>query len=175
MAAPETARAGALRRYRGQTEKTPTERALQRFAQSRLGAILYTTVFHAIDKRTMPLTRGRLRTTGRFPTLLLYIRGARSGQPRVTPLAYTPRGQELVVVASCGGAKHHPAWYHNLVADPRVEAEIDGMRMPFLAREALGREREKLWRMVNDHYTGFGVYQTRTAGRTIPVIVLEPR
>jgi deazaflavin-dependent oxidoreductase (nitroreductase family) len=151
------------------------ERALQRFAQSRLGGVLYTTVFHAIDKRTMPLSRGRLRTTGRFPTLLLYTRGARSGRLRTTPLTYTPRGRDLIVVASCGGAKHHPAWYHNLVAHSHVEAEIDGVRMTFVAREAQGAEREQLWWTVNDHYSGFAVYQARTGGRTIPVIVLEPR
>src|SRR5450759_2377746 len=75
------------RRYRIQSEKTAVDRLMARFAQSRLGGLLFITVFPAIDKRVMPLTGGRVRIGMRQP-VLLHARGAKTGQPRVTPLLY---------------------------------------------------------------------------------------
>jgi deazaflavin-dependent oxidoreductase (nitroreductase family) len=132
-------------------------------------------VFPAIDRRLMPLTRGRLRTGLGQPMILLHCHGAKSGQPRTTPLLYTPHGEALVLVASKAGAERHPAWYHNVIAHPHVEVDLDGRRCAMRAREAQGAEREELWRLVNDNYSGYEAYQHRAAGRRIPVILLEPR
>jgi deazaflavin-dependent oxidoreductase (nitroreductase family) len=183
VAAPAERRPGPLgivagmpgRGYRGQSEKTTLDRLMSRFAQSRLGGLLFITVFPAIDKRVMPLTRGRVRIGVRQPILLLHARGAKTGQPRVTPLLYTPRGEDFILVASKAGAERHPAWYHNLKAHPDVEVEVDGGLVPVSAREAEGVEREELWRLVNDNYTGYDVYQRRAGARRIPVVVLTPR
>lgn len=161
--------------FRGQADKSRFDRILQAFAQTRLGGKLFLTVFPAIDRRLMPLTGGRLRTGIGQPMLLLHSRGARSGQPRATPLLYTPRGEDLVLVASKAGADHHPAWYHNLRAHPDVEVAVAGRRRPVRAREAEGSEREQLWRLVNDNYDGYETYQRRAGSRRIPLIVLEPR
>jgi F420H(2)-dependent quinone reductase len=163
------------RTYRTQSEKTALDRALTRFARSRLGGLLFITVFPAIDKRLMPLTKGRIKMGLRQTVLLLHARGAKTGQPRVTPLLYTPRGEEFILVASKAGADHHPAWYHNLKAHPDVEVEVDGELTPVRAREAEGAEREELWRLVNDNYVGYEVYQQRAGGRRIPVMVLSAR
>jgi deazaflavin-dependent oxidoreductase (nitroreductase family) len=60
----------------------------------------------------------------------LHTRGARSGQPRSTPLLYTRHGDGYVIVASKAGADHHPAWYHNLRAHPdAVTIEVGGQRV----------------------------------------------
>jgi deazaflavin-dependent oxidoreductase (nitroreductase family) len=163
------------RSYRGQSEKTRVDRLMARFAQSRLGGLLFITVFPAIDKRVMPLTGGRVRIGMRQPILLLHARGAKTGRPRVTPLLYTPRGDDFVLVASKAGAERHPAWYHNLASHPEVEVEVDGELIPVDAHEAEGAEREELWRLVNDNYPGYDVYQRRAGARTIPVMVLTPR
>jgi len=163
------------RRYRSQSEKTPFDRVMAGFAQSRLGGLLFITVFPAIDKRVMPLTRGRVKVGIRQPVLLLHARGAKSGRPRVTPLLYTPHGEDFVLVASKAGAERHPAWYHNLIAHPSVEVEVDGKLIPVSAREAGGAEREELWRLVNDNYVGYDTYQRRAGARRIPVMVLTPR
>lgn len=125
--------------FRGQHDKTWLDRVLQRFAYSRVGGKLFITVFPAIDKRLMPLTGGRFKIGVRQPVCLLHVRGAKSGEPRVTPLLYTPNGETMVLVASKAGAQHHPAWYHNVTASPDVEAEVDGVRRPMRAREAGGR------------------------------------
>ena len=164
----------AERHYRTQSEKTPLDRLMTRFARSRLGGLLFITVFPAIDKRVMPLTRGRVRIGVRQTILLLHARGAKTGRPRVTPLLYTPRGEDFILVASKAGSAHHPAWYHNLKTHPDVEVEVDGERIATTAREAEGSEREELWRLVNDNYTGYDLYQQRAGGRRIPVMVLSP-
>ncbi len=57
------------------------------------------------------------------PLLLLHTTGARTGQPRVNPLAYTRDGERYVVIASKGGAPTNPDWYYNVVAHPRVTVE----------------------------------------------------
>ncbi len=163
------------RRYRSQSEKTAVDRLMARFAQSRLGGLLFITVFPAIDKRVMPLTGGRVRIGMRQPVLLLHARGAKTGQPRVTPLLYTPRGEAFILVASKAGAERHPAWYHNLRAHPDVEIEVDGELIAVSVHEAEGGEREELWRLVNDNYPGYDVYQRRAGARRIPVMVLSPR
>jgi deazaflavin-dependent oxidoreductase (nitroreductase family) len=163
------------RGYRSQSEKTPLDRLMSRFAQTRVGGLLFITVFPAIDKRVMPLTGGRVRIGVRQPILLLHVRGAKTGQKRVTPLLYTPRAEDFVLVASKAGAERHPAWYHNVTANPDVEVEVDGGLIPMRAHEAEGVEREELWRLVNDNYAGYDVYQRRAGARRIPVIVLTPR
>ena len=74
-----------------------------------------------------PTLRGRLKVAMGQPILLLHTRGARSGQPRTSPLLYTPRGDAFVIVASKAGDAHHPAWYHNLRAHPEsVTIEVNG-------------------------------------------------
>jgi F420H(2)-dependent quinone reductase len=161
-------------RYRAQQNKTAIDRILQAAARSRLGGWLFVNVFPIFDRRLIPLTHGRLKVAIGQPILLLHTRGARSGDPRATPLLYTPYGDAFIVVASKAGAQHHPAWYHNLRAHPNdVAIEVAGARMPARARVVDGPERAQLWERVNDNYNGFATYQTRAAGRTIPVIVIE--
>jgi deazaflavin-dependent oxidoreductase (nitroreductase family) len=162
-------------RYRPQQDKTTIDRILQAAARSRLGGWLFVNVFPVLDRRLIPLTHGRLKVAVGQPILLLHTRGARSGEPRTTPLLYTPHGDAFVVVASKAGARHHPAWFHNLRAHPQdIAVEVAGARVPVRARVVDGAERGQLWERVNDNYNGYDVYQTRAAGRTIPVIVLEP-
>jgi F420H(2)-dependent quinone reductase len=132
-------------------------------------------VFPIIDRRLIPLTRGRMKVAMGQPILLLHTVGARSGEPRTSPLLYTPQGEGFIVVASKAGATHHPAWYHNLRAHPdAVAVEVGGRRIPVRPRLVEGAEREDLWRRVNDNYNGYETYQGRAGSRTIPVVLLEP-
>lgn len=133
-------------------------------------------MFPAVDRRLLPLTRGRVKVAMGQPILLLHTVGARSGEPRTTPLLYTPHDSGgYVVVASKAGAVHHPAWYHNLRAHPdAVAVEVNGRRTAVRARVAEGAERAELWALVNDNYTGYATYQGRAGDRVIPVVLLEP-
>jgi proline iminopeptidase len=77
-----------------------------------------------------------------------------------------------VVVASNGGAPHHPHWYLNLVANPEVTVQIEGDRFAARARTAGGEERTRLWEQMNRMWPHYEEYQQKTE-RVIPVVVLE--
>jgi deazaflavin-dependent oxidoreductase (nitroreductase family) len=139
------------------------------------GRALIRHIARPIDRALLPLTKGRL-TFSRllYPTLLLTTTGARSGQPRDTPLIYFRDGGRIVLLASNYGEARHPAWYHNLRATPRALVTVDGATTPYQAREAEGAEREELWRKALAFYAGYAAYSRRAGGRRIPIIVLEP-
>ena len=80
----------------------------------------------------------------------------------------------VVVVASNYGKPQHPAWYHNLRADPHAELVVDGLPTRVVAHEADGAEREHLWREGLRYYPGWAAYERRAAPRRIPVLVLTP-
>jgi deazaflavin-dependent oxidoreductase (nitroreductase family) len=107
------------------------------------------------------------------PLLLLHTVGARSGQERVNPMMYRQIGDNYAVFASKAGAPTNPDWYHNLVANPAVTAEIGGDTVRMHARVADPDERETIWTAQKTEYPGFADYETKTT-RQIPVVILEP-
>lgn len=106
--------------------------------------------------------------------LLLTTRGHVTGRDHTIPLLYLRDGDRLVVIASYGGRPGHPTWYHNLVADPVVLAQVDRTRTQMLARTATAPEHAEWWPRVVRAYPGYADYQSRTE-RQIPVVLLEPR
>ena len=106
------------------------------------------------------------------PLLLLTSTGARSGQPRVAPLAYTTDNDRLVVIASKGGAPTHPDWFYNVRANPDVTVELGAETFPARATIAQGAERQRLFDQMAAQMPNFAEYQRNTT-RQIPVIVLE--
>ncbi len=112
------------------------------------------------------------KVPGRNNLLLLTTTGAKSGQPRVAPLAYSTDGDRLVVLASKGGAPTNPDWYFNLLANPIVTVEVGSERYQARAIVAEGQERERLFAHHVELMPGFGDYQRNTT-RQIPVIILE--
>lgn len=115
---------------------------------------------------------GRRMVFGPIQLLLLTTRGAKSGSARTTPLAaYTEDGR-VFVVASYGGAPKHPAWFHNLLADPSVEVEFDGSVFAAEANVLPDAERDALYPRIVDAAPQFGEYQTKTT-RRIPVVELR--
>ena len=114
------------------------------------------------------------RLPGAPPVLLLDHVGARSGTMRTTPLLYVTDGPDVVIVASKGGHPKHPAWYHNLRANPDTAVQIGREHRPVHARVATPQERERLWPKAVAAYSGYRGYQDRTE-REIPLVVLEPR
>ena len=107
------------------------------------------------------------------PLLLLHTVGAKTGQQRVNPMMYQAVPDGYAVFASKGGAPDNPDWYHNLLAHPRVTAEIGTRTVDLRARVAEGDEREKIWSAQKAAYPGFADYEQKTT-RQIPVIILEP-
>jgi deazaflavin-dependent oxidoreductase (nitroreductase family) len=105
--------------------------------------------------------------------LLLDHVGARSGTLRTTPLLYVPDGENLVIVASKGGFPKHPAWFHNLRANPVTYAQVGAERRRVRARPATAAERPRLWELAVAVWPGYEDYRART-DRKIPLVVLEP-
>jgi deazaflavin-dependent oxidoreductase (nitroreductase family) len=104
--------------------------------------------------------------------LILTTKGRRSGEPRDAPLIYGTDGEDLLVVASKGGAPEPPAWYLNLEAEPDVEAQVLADRFRARARTATPEERPRLWAKMAEIWPQYESYQRKTE-REIPVVVLE--
>jgi deazaflavin-dependent oxidoreductase (nitroreductase family) len=82
-------------------------------------------------------------------------------------------GDNVVLVASFGGAPRDPAWFSNLVANPEVEVVMNGSTRAMRARVAEGDERTRLWETLTASHANYAAYQRKTS-RQIPVVVLEP-
>ena len=104
--------------------------------------------------------------------IVLHTKGAKSGQPRVTPLVYMKDGDRYLIVASMGGAPTNPAWYHNLVANPDVTVEVGTEKFRAKATVLKGEERDRSFAAIVEKMPFFGDYQKKTT-RTIPVVALE--
>jgi deazaflavin-dependent oxidoreductase (nitroreductase family) len=147
----------------------------ERFVASKAGAWSFIHIAMRIDRVLLPLTGGRLSVAVGQRVGLLETMGAKSGQRRRIPLLYVLDGNHVILIASKGGNPNHPAWYHNLKANPNVRFfGPGGLTGDYVAREAEGDERSRLWAEAVDYYDGYATYQGRTDGRRIPVIVLEP-
>jgi deazaflavin-dependent oxidoreductase (nitroreductase family) len=106
------------------------------------------------------------------PLLLLTTTGAKTGRKHTTPLVYQQDGGRIVVFGSKGGAPSHPAWYHNLVANPTVTVELPAETFEARAVTVEGAERDRIWSAQKELMPGFKDYEAKT-DRQIPVIVLE--
>ena len=104
--------------------------------------------------------------------ILLTTTGARSGNPHTTPVGYLPDGDRILVIASAGGAPHHPAWFHNLLADPRATVEDGVFTYQAQATVLEGAERDHLFARAVEADPGWADYQAKTS-RIIPVVTLE--
>lgn len=105
--------------------------------------------------------------------LVLTTIGAKSGQPRSTPLVWFP-GQDgtWLIVASAAGAARNPAWYYNVAAHPdRVQIEVGGRTISVNAEQLHGKERERAWRAITSASARFTKYQQQT-DRELPIIRL---
>ena len=98
--------------------------------------------------------------------------GAKSHELRTVPLVAFPHGEGWIVAAAAGG-DYSPGWYHNMVTNPDVIVERDASKDRMVAREAVGPEREALWRRIIEEEPAYSSFQEKTE-RVIPVMVLEP-
>ncbi|MDT0441448.1 nitroreductase family deazaflavin-dependent oxidoreductase [Streptomyces johnsoniae] len=108
-----------------------------------------------------------------MPVVILTTLGAKSGKIRKSPLMRVEHDGAYAVVASLGGAPKHPVWYHNVVADPRVELQDGPVRQDMVAREVTGEEKAVWWDRAVEAFPDYADYQEKT-DREIPVFVLEP-
>lgn len=116
---------------------------------------------------------GSAASLGEMPLVLLHHVGARSGSPRVAPLACIKDAGRYVLLASGGGRRTNPAWYHNLMARGRATIECGTETIEVQAREAAGEERTRLLNALIRRIPEFADYLGKT-DRVMPVILLTP-
>ncbi len=107
------------------------------------------------------------------PLVLMTTTGAKSGAERTTPVVYFKDGDRVYVIASAAGADKHPAWYHNLSANPDLTVEIGEDKYRARATQVADEsERAKLYAQAVAQMPGFGDYERKTS-RVIPVVRLD--
>ncbi|KQX65765.1 nitroreductase family deazaflavin-dependent oxidoreductase [Angustibacter sp. Root456] len=131
---------------------------------------------HHLDRPVIRVSGGRHTLTSLLTGLTvadLTTTGARTGRPRRTPVLGFPADDGLVVIASNYGQRHHPAWYHNLLAHPEAELLVRGRSTPVVAELAQGEWRARLWAQATTLYPSWDRYAERAAHREIGVFVLR--
>ena len=103
--------------------------------------------------------------------LLLHTTGAKSGQPRVSPLAYLTVDGKMIIIGSNAGAPKDPAWVHNLRAHPRAHIEVGTDAYDVAVRELPAGERDATYPKVTEMAPAFAEYQAKTT-RVIPLFEL---
>jgi deazaflavin-dependent oxidoreductase (nitroreductase family) len=107
------------------------------------------------------------------PILVLTTKGRQSGEVRQIPIIFARDGDDVILIASKGGAPSHPAWYLNLAAEPHVQLQIKAEKFDAVASTVdESPERERLWAEAVKVWPAYDIYQTRTT-RKIPVVRLK--
>lgn len=152
-------------------------RAVQKVAGSRRFAPVAKHVVPRIDKGLNRLTGGRFVLSSLLvPSLVLTATGAKSGQPRVTPLACMPEDDGgWVVVGSNFGQTKHPAWTANLLANPDATVTFRGREVAVRARLLDGDERSATWARITRVWPTYDRYVELSGGRDIRVFRLDPQ
>lgn len=128
-----------------------------------------------VDPPVLKLTHGRLSSLGPWPRFVLLKHvGAKSGIERETPLIYFTDGDRVILVASNYGGTRHPAWYHNVKANPTVTLLGGGFEGRFTGREVVGAEYDRLWALAKQWQAGYNRYEASAGDRRIPLLAFTP-
>ncbi|MGJ6126300.1 nitroreductase/quinone reductase family protein [Mycolicibacterium sp. Y3] len=148
----------------------------QLFATKR-GLALWRKFAAPVEGPLMKATDGRIRLSVGIPVVVLTTVGARTKERREVPLAYFTDRDDVILIASNYGGSRHPAWYHNLRADPRCELHVGRRGGAFVAEEVMtDRDRDRLYALAVDRLARvFALHEQRSgAARAIPVLRLRP-
>lgn len=152
----------------------PLKRALLGVANTERGRWFGMNVAAKVDARLMARTNGRVALPAMMPVVVMTARGAKSGQPRDTPLVYFTEGDDVILVASNFGREKHPAWLFNVRKHPDITLSARGRGGRYVAREVDdAAERDRLFANFVKVFPGYGRYEQRT-DRSIRVIRCTP-
>jgi len=155
------------------------QRAVLKFASSKPGVWLFSRVAHHFDNEVLRITNNRHSLssilTGKRAIIATTI-GAKSGKTRSVPLLAVIKADKVILIASNWGQAKHPAWYHNMKANPEVQVSIGDQQKSYIAREVeMESEYDQYWEQAVLMYPGYKNYKERTSGkREIPMMVLSP-
>ncbi len=141
------------------------------FSNTRLGRFLSVHVVWKLDPHLLRASGGRLGFDLMIPTALLETRGARSEKLRRNAVIYFHDGKRVTIIASKLGLPKHPAWFHNLRANPDVTLGGEPMRATVVTDEA---ELQRLWVLADQVFAPYAAYRREAAeaNREIPIVQL---
>lgn len=152
-----------------------SEALTEKFAMSKAGYWSLLNVAPKVDKVIIPRTKGRLSASGIDKVGLLTSTGAKSGVERVQPLVCIDFDEDsILLIGSNYGREKHPAWTHNLMANPDCTLEFRGDPAPYVARMLEGEDYDRAWELAVDFYAGYANYKTNCAPRRIRIARLDP-
>ncbi|MFD8145864.1 nitroreductase family deazaflavin-dependent oxidoreductase [Streptomyces sp. NPDC059708] len=152
-------------------------RFMQKVSSTLLFARIAPHFIPAMDRAVHRLTGGKVLLSARMlPGVILTARGAKSGEPRTTPLACMPEegGASWLLIGSNFGRPGHPAWTGNLLKNPEADVNWQGRDIAVRARLLEGAERAEAWRAVLKFWPPYATYQARIE-REIRLFRLERR
>lgn len=160
-----------------QSESNMVQRIMQRIGGTRRGTALFSKIMAPLDRSLYKLSKRRLtvgQALGNLPVVILTTSGARSGQPRTTPLNAIPLAGDLALIGSNYGLGKVPGWAHNLSANPDATIDYCGRTHDVIAHRIAGAAYEEAFAAAIRIYAGYATYRTR-AGNEIPVFLLTSK
>ena len=107
------------------------------------------------------------------PICMITTVGRKSGTLRTIPLLTIPYENDYILVASSGGSPEHPAWYYNLIQEPRIEMTVNSNTFSAHARQLSDEEKQSLWPLIIKECPFYEEYRQK-ASRNIPVFICSP-
>jgi len=151
-----------VRRYEDSVRTGPLTLAAKRLGRTRGFAALYRRIGPVVDPRLAPIADGRLMATVYgFPMLMLNTVGAKSGQPRTSPLLYARDADDVLLLGTNFGQPKHPGWTANLLAHPEAQIDIGPHTLSVTATPVNGPEWDELFPRFVDIYPGYDNYLAR--------------
>lgn len=144
---------------------------------SKVGLLFFRLIAPMSDRFVFRLSGGRqtaVSLIAGLPSIVLTIKGAKSGEPHAVTLLGIPDKERFIVIASNFGQKHNPSWYYNLLSNPNITVTLNGKTMPYRARQVFDLEYQGCWDKAIRVYKGYEAYKQR-ARRGIPIFILEPQ
>jgi deazaflavin-dependent oxidoreductase (nitroreductase family) len=152
-------------------------RSVRRLAATRAGSWFFARTLHHADRVVYRLSGQRTTFASLLsglPVVMLASTGAKSGRETTVPLLGFEEGDAVILIASNYGQAHHPAWRHNLRAQPRARLAVRGVWREVVAEEVESPERERHLAVAAVVYPGYRSYEQRAAPRRISVFRLVP-
>jgi deazaflavin-dependent oxidoreductase (nitroreductase family) len=132
-----------------------------------------TKAFNARIAEEFRANKGKVGAFEGSELVLLTTVGAKSGEPRLSPLTCRRIDGKLLVIGGYGGADVTPGWVYNLRANPRAHVELADESFEVAARELLGADRAAIIPKVIAVAPHFAEFQANVS-RVIPIFELQP-
>ncbi len=152
------------------------QRAVRRFAGTRIGAFFFSHTLRPVDAVVWRITGGRWTVSSvgaGLPVIRLVTTGARSGHRRVAPLVGVPVADGILVIGTNFGQRAMPGWAVNLARDPRASVELGGVGRPVRAVRLRGDAASAALGDAARIYPPFVTYVERLRRhRDVPIFLL---